>query len=107
MDYVFSADPLVAHLYPGCTGPDLANNYLCGELTLIEGDTVKIDRLGSTIRFGGQVTLGANTTINKGGQSADLTLGLGGICKNLSTASLLPRFSFNLPQTVSTTQAPM
>ncbi len=77
MDYVFSADPLVAHLYPGCTGPDLANNYLCGELTLIEGDTVKIDRLGSTIRFGGQVTLGANTTINKGGQSADLTLDLG------------------------------
>ena len=74
---MFSADPLVAHLYPGCTGPDLANNYLCGELTLIEGDTVKIDRLGSTIRFGGQVTLGANTTINKGGQSADLTLDLG------------------------------
>jgi len=76
----------------GCSA-DLSkiNTYNCGILTLAAGDTVTIvSATGpTTLNFSGAFTTGAGTSINLGGNVAELTLVLAGVLTLGDTSSLI------------------
>jgi predicted transposase YbfD/YdcC len=66
------------NLPTGCTGPDSSNQYTCGELGMLAGDTISLTTKPAILRFGGILTTGIGSTINAGGSASDLMLVLGG-----------------------------
>jgi hypothetical protein len=67
------------YTFPGALPPGCVNllngNYMCGSLTLSDGDTVTIAAPKSaTITFSGAFTVGSGTQINAAGATADLTI---------------------------------